>query len=158
MLVCAPLTFQQITFKLGSFTNLKAFFPAKLMDIPELIHVKSWKKKKCGKVYYICDVWHFWWCLFSDLKTCRLSEESQGSGWVSQLAFWCYQRIWIQVCLWFSYFLTCNELLVLTRKKQQLSTLHVKTLHKNRFQERAHVYSFSYVLCAHVILLARYVI
>ena len=43
------------------------------------------------------------------------------------------------ISLWFSYFLTCNELLVLTRKKQQLSTLHVKTLHNYRSQERAYV-------------------
>lgn len=61
------------------------------------------------------------------------------------------------ISLWFSYFLTCNELLVLTRKKQQLSTLHVKTLH-NYVSRESICFSSCHVLCEIVILLARYVI
>ena len=39
---------RQITFKLGSFTHLKALFPAE-SDFLQLVHVKS--LKKCGTVY-----------------------------------------------------------------------------------------------------------
>lgn len=40
------VSFQQISFKLGNFTNLMAVFPAELMDFPLLVQVRSWKKKK----------------------------------------------------------------------------------------------------------------
>ena len=44
------VSFQQIVFKLGgNLTDLKALFPAKLTDFPELVHVKSWKNR--GRVY-----------------------------------------------------------------------------------------------------------
>ena len=42
-------TYRQITFKLGSFTHLKALFPAESTDFLQLVHVKS--LKKCGTVY-----------------------------------------------------------------------------------------------------------
>ena len=43
------VTFQQITFKIGNFTNLKTLFPAESTDFPWLAHEKSWKKNR-GKV------------------------------------------------------------------------------------------------------------
>ena len=38
------IIFQQITFKLGNFTNFKVLFLVELTDFSELVHVKSWKK------------------------------------------------------------------------------------------------------------------
>ena len=35
------VSFQQITFKISTFSNLKALIPAKLTDFPQLVHVKS---------------------------------------------------------------------------------------------------------------------
>ena len=43
------VNFQKITFKIGTFSNLKALFLAKLTDFPQLVHHKSGKKKR-GKV------------------------------------------------------------------------------------------------------------
>ena len=38
------VNFQQITFKIGTFSNLKALFLAKLTDFPQLVHHKSGKQ------------------------------------------------------------------------------------------------------------------
>ena len=149
--------FEQITFKLGNFTNLKALFPGKLMDFPELVHVKSWKKMCKGLLHMWCVTFLMMsFFRFQNIQALRRIPRF----WLSlSIGFLMLSKdLDSSISLWFSYFLTCNELLVLTRKKQQLSTLHVKTLHKNRFQERAHVYSFCHVVCVLVILLARYVI
>ena len=40
------VSFQQIIFKPGKLANLKALFPAEKTDFPQLVHVKSRKKKK----------------------------------------------------------------------------------------------------------------
>ena len=40
------VSFQLITFKPGNYANLKALFPVVSMDFAQIVHVKSWKKKK----------------------------------------------------------------------------------------------------------------
>ena len=40
------VSFQQITFKPGNYANLKALFPVVSMGFAQIVHVKSWKKKK----------------------------------------------------------------------------------------------------------------
>lgn len=42
---CIFVIFQQITFKLGNFDNLKALLSVLSTDFPEPVHVKSWEKK-----------------------------------------------------------------------------------------------------------------
>ena len=44
--ICIFVNFQQITFKLGSFTKLKAFFSVVSTDFRQLGHVKSWKNRE----------------------------------------------------------------------------------------------------------------
>ena len=118
---------------------IKALFPAKLMDFPELVHVKSWKKKMCKGLLHM-------WCVTFLMVSFFRFQNMQALRRIPR--FWLSLSIGFlmlskdldsSISLWFSYFLTCNELLVLTRKKQQLSTLHVKTLHNYRSQERAYV-------------------
>ena len=48
-----PHHFQQITFKLGSFTHLKSLFSVLLTYFPELVHVKIEKtvKRSIVEVY-----------------------------------------------------------------------------------------------------------
>ena len=41
---CIFISFQQITFKLGNFTNFKRLFSVMSTDFPELVHVKGWQK------------------------------------------------------------------------------------------------------------------
>ena len=43
---CIFVTFQHITFKLGKYANLKALFLVVSMDFAQIVHVKSWKKKR----------------------------------------------------------------------------------------------------------------
>ena len=38
---CTFITFQQITFKLGNFTNFKALFSVVSNDFPELVHANN---------------------------------------------------------------------------------------------------------------------
>ena len=38
---CTFITFQQITFKLGNFTNFKTLFSVVSTDFPELVHANS---------------------------------------------------------------------------------------------------------------------
>ena len=45
------VNFQQITFKIGTFSNLKALFLAKLTDFPQLVHDKSGKKTWKGRLH-----------------------------------------------------------------------------------------------------------
>ena len=45
------VSFQQITFKLGNFINLKVFFLVVSMDSLQLVHVKSWKKAMKRSIY-----------------------------------------------------------------------------------------------------------
>ena len=47
--------------------NLKALFLAELTDFPQLVHVKSWKKKT-----YQNDKFHFKWAHYSELDITRL--------------------------------------------------------------------------------------
>ena len=48
---CIYISFQQITFKLGNFTNCKALFSVVSTGFSELVHVKS-LKKNCEKGYF----------------------------------------------------------------------------------------------------------
>ena len=45
---CILITFQQITFKLGNYTNFKALFSVESTHFSELVHVKSWKNPWTG--------------------------------------------------------------------------------------------------------------
>ena len=54
------VSFQQITLKLGNFTNLKALFPAESIDFSSPAHKKKKIEKKHGKVCYLLvfiDTW-----------------------------------------------------------------------------------------------------
>ena len=54
------VSFQQITFYVGNFINLEALFLVVSMDSLQLVHVKSWKKKKLEKVYIWSHFVQFW--------------------------------------------------------------------------------------------------
>ena len=60
------ISFQQITFKLGSFANLKALFSAELTDFSRLVHCQNLKKKGKGllitgpaKNFFFCNLLTF---------------------------------------------------------------------------------------------------
>ena len=50
------VNFQQITLKLGNFTNINALFPVVLTVCPWLVHVKSWKKKPWEGLFVLANV------------------------------------------------------------------------------------------------------
>ena len=45
---CIFISFQQIFFKLGNFTNFKRLFSVMSTDFPELVHVNGWQKRWKG--------------------------------------------------------------------------------------------------------------
>ena len=88
------VSFQQSTFKLGSFTNLRALFQGKSTDCPLLFHVKSWKKKPWKGIFSPI--------IMTFLKAFSSSRVVLHSVFVDHFALW-VGRKFNNVVIWLMY-------------------------------------------------------
>ena len=92
---CIFITFQQITFKLGNFTDLRRYFSVVSMDFPELVHNKVEKTvKRCITLRTSNCPNRNWKCKFLDRQ-----------GTKSTIIFW-YYYVFISCFIYFRYSLT----------------------------------------------------